>query len=126
MIDRISDILSSARSRLILFFLLALAALIALMRPEGILGLISGVVTFLVGFVGLVIAVVIFDQKLKKSGKNGFWLLVFFGPFVTAAAIFEFIPKNPPHYFIIFGVIVAFTCLPTAIWGVHLLSKKLD
>jgi len=65
------------------------------------------------------------DRHLRERGKNLWWLLLFFGPFVVQIFVLESVVKTEKHNLIIMTFIFgALLTAPTAIWGMVVLTAK--
>lgn len=70
-------------------------------------------------------ALVDVDSRLRARGKNIWWLLLFFGPFVVQLFVMDAVVKTEKHNLIImtfiFGMLLT---APTTIWGMLVLTAK--
>ena len=81
-------------------------------------------VSLLIGAAGFALAIALADARLRRRGKNGFWLLLFFGPLVAGAKLLELVPGEREELKIIALLVVCIVAAPFAIWGAAELSAR--
>lgn len=81
-------------------------------------------VALLIGAAAFAFAIAWADARLRRRGKNGFWLLLFFGPLVTGAKVLELVPSNREELQIIALLVGCILGAPFAIWGAVELSAR--
>ena len=64
------------------------------------------------------------DARLRRRGKNAFWLLLFFGPLVAAAKVLELVPAEQTELQVITLLVGCIVAAPLAIWGAVELSAR--
>lgn len=88
--------------------------------PQGALVVVS----LLIGAAGFALAIVFADKRLRRRGKNGFWLLLFFGPLVAGAKLFELVPGERTELKMIALLAVCIVAAPFFLWGLAELSAR--
>lgn len=72
----------------------------------------------ILGAVIFAISIVFMHLRLSSKGKNGWWLLIFFGPLVLATTLVSVIPADRDELIMVYIIVAGILALPTAIWGV--------
>ncbi|WP_292034775.1 MULTISPECIES: hypothetical protein [unclassified Brevundimonas] len=84
----------------------------------------SEVLSLAFGVLFFAYILILFDQRLRARGKNGWWLILFFGPAVTSIFAMSFIPLSNQKALLLSVILTFCFCSPFALWGVFEIGAK--
>jgi len=94
----------------------AIGVLLVAIAAEGG-NLAAQVVSLILGVVAVLYTGLVVDRRLRARGKSIWWLLLYFGPFVSGVVIFERLPHDNEKLMVLALLAICIVSAPFAIWG---------
>lgn len=84
----------------------------------------SEVMSLSFGVLFFAYVLILLDQRLRTRGKNGWWLILFFGPAVTSIFAMSLIPPSNQKAILLSVILTFCFCSPFALWGAFEICVK--